>query len=478
MNEMPFLGDLSLNMNPSQFGVSAFGAYGYGGMPGQSSAMFGAYFGGTPATNVVPSADSASDTPDNKENVRQDLTATSSNESSGSDSENQHSATSTSFNSTFSGGYGNHFGAGFMPNPLAQSSPLTPYGLCGMPSASQWNPPQPALQPVPTSGGTLTDISNSSFGVNALAPFSGANPAPWYSTPVAPPSACALPSGAVTPASGHAGDDADDDESEDERDASTAGPRDVTHDDSGIQEPEWKTPYVSKMHSHRGPPYAVHGRLVLLNNNATPAFMVTKEELLRRIGNPEKLNVSIIGAYLRRAKSKNGGKTFVNELKAAGVSVTPGARKQIPANSFMALCEGEAWKLANDYSKISREHFPIDTCAKRLLAQTPGTPDMKYNMFAQALFLTEQFSTILASDRSPGSENGERSPQPVLDQPTQAGLNDFSLRTHGFGVAAHFTATTSLANVLRYALHLIQAESAALYQQPFFNPAAFRRTMP
>lgn len=54
------------------------------------------------------------------------------------------------------------------------------------------------------------------------------------------------------------------------------------------------------VHSHRGPPYAVHGRLVLLNNNTTPAFMVTKEELLRRIGNPEKLNVSIIGAYLRR----------------------------------------------------------------------------------------------------------------------------------------------------------------------------------
>lgn len=88
--------------------------------------------------------------------------------------------------------------------------------------------------------------------------------------------------------------------------------------------------------------------------------------------------------------------------------------------------------------------------------------------------MVEQAAKILDSDRSPGSANGLGNLPPILDPTTQSALNDFTLRTHGFGVAAHATGVNTLLCVLRYATCLLQ------YQQPkFMNATAFRRqTMP
>lgn len=44
----------------------------------------------------------------------------------------------------------------------------------------------------------------------------------------------------------------------------------------------------------------VHGRLVLLNTASTMPYTVSVEELKRRTSAPEKLNVSVISAILRR----------------------------------------------------------------------------------------------------------------------------------------------------------------------------------
>ncbi|KAH7704206.1 Transcription factor AP-2 gamma [Aphelenchoides avenae] len=114
----------------------------------------------------------------------------------------------------------------------------------------------------------------------------------------------------------------------------------------------------------------------------------------------------------------------------------------------------EAWVLAKDYDSLSKKHFPTQAVAANMLG---GQRPMSPQMLRGALDVILEAIKLLDSDRSPGSEKGEKranEPGPAqLDPATQAGLNDFCLRTHGFGVAAHQTAWQSFANVLQAAIH-------------------------
>ena len=82
---------------------------------------------------------------------------------------------------------------------------------------------------------------------------------------------------------------------------------------------------------------SVPGRLSLLSS--ANKYKVTVGEIQRRLSPPESLNASVLGGILRRAKSKDGGKSLRDQLKRVGVALPAGRRKATNVNSLTALVE-------------------------------------------------------------------------------------------------------------------------------------------
>ncbi|VDP75225.1 unnamed protein product [Echinostoma caproni] len=82
----------------------------------------------------------------------------------------------------------------------------------------------------------------------------------------------------------------------------------------------------------------VPGRLSLLSS--TSKYKVTVAEVQRRLSPPECLNASLLGGVLRRAKSKNGGRSLRDKLDKIGLNLPAGRRKAATVTLLTSLVEG------------------------------------------------------------------------------------------------------------------------------------------
>ncbi|KAJ7999548.1 hypothetical protein DPEC_G00195570 [Dallia pectoralis] len=194
---------------------------------------------------------------------------------------------------------------------------------------------------------------------------------------------------------------------------------------------------------------SVPGRLSLLSS--TSKYKVTVAEVQRRLSPPECLNASLLGGVLRRAKSKNGGRSLREKLDKIGLNLPAGRRKAANVTLLTALVEGEAVHLARDFGYVCETEFPAKAIADYL-----GRPHVernevnsRKNMLLAAKQICKEFTDLLTQDRSP---LGNSRPAPILDQGIQGCLTHFSLITHGFGSPAICAAMTSLQNYLNEAL--------------------------
>ncbi|KAG7216795.1 hypothetical protein INR49_021193 [Caranx melampygus] len=85
---------------------------------------------------------------------------------------------------------------------------------------------------------------------------------------------------------------------------------------------------------------SVPGRLSLLSS--TSKYKVTVAEVQRRLSPPECLNASLLGGVLRRAKSKNGGRSLREKLDKIGLNLPAGRRKAANVTLLTSLVEGES----------------------------------------------------------------------------------------------------------------------------------------
>ncbi|KAI6178114.1 Transcription factor AP-2-beta isoform X8 [Aphelenchoides besseyi] len=99
----------------------------------------------------------------------------------------------------------------------------------------------------------------------------------------------------------------------------------------------------------------VPGRLALLHNSTK--FDVTVGEVMRRTSAPENLGISLLGAVLRKAKEKGGYKQLSDQLRNKGIDLVSGRKRTLPPTTFTALCEGEAFKLAEDFGNAIGERL-------------------------------------------------------------------------------------------------------------------------
>ncbi|KAK3574848.1 hypothetical protein QTP86_018433 [Hemibagrus guttatus] len=194
---------------------------------------------------------------------------------------------------------------------------------------------------------------------------------------------------------------------------------------------------------------SVPGRLSLLSS--TSKYKVTVAEVQRRLSPPECLNASLLGGVLRRAKSKNGGRSLREKLDKIGLNLPAGRRKAANVTLLTALVEGEAVHLARDFGYVCETEFPAKAVAEYL-----GRPHVerneinsRKNMLLAAKQICKEFTDLLTQDRSP---LGNSRPVPILDPGIQGCLTHFSLITHGFGSPAICAAMTSLQNYLNEAL--------------------------
>ncbi|CAM9709757.1 unnamed protein product [Lampetra planeri] len=194
---------------------------------------------------------------------------------------------------------------------------------------------------------------------------------------------------------------------------------------------------------------SVPGRLSLLSS--TSKYKVTVGEVQRRLSPPECLNASLLGGVLRRAKSKNGGRSLREKLDKIGLNLPAGRRKTANVTLLTSLVEGEAIHLARDFGYVSETEFPCKAVADYLTRQHADPSDMhtRKNMLLATKQVCKEFADLLTQDRSP---LGNARPPAVLEPGIQAALTHFSLLTHGFGSPAILAALTSFQNYLTEAL--------------------------
>ncbi|VDK45588.1 unnamed protein product [Anisakis simplex] len=184
-------------------------------------------------------------------------------------------------------------------------------------------------------------------------------------------------------------------------------------------------------------------------------------EIHRRIYGPEMLNISILGAYLRKAKEKSGGKALRDELKQYGMNLPSGRRKNGVATTWTCFVEEETQQMAIDLDDTTRRHFPVRNCAQTLLKRLSSIDD-PHNlllMIDNTRRILGELSQIFREDKSP--IHGREMSTPTLDKPLQHGFYNFSCVTHGFGMPAYIAAT----NVIQSVLDALAQENAMLLGQ-------------
>ncbi|EDL14372.1 transcription factor AP-2 beta [Mus musculus] len=189
----------------------------------------------------------------------------------------------------------------------------------------------------------------------------------------------------------------------------------------------------------------------LLDQSVIKKDKVTVGEVQRRLSPPECLNASLLGGVLRRAKSKNGGRSLRERLEKIGLNLPAGRRKAANVTLLTSLVEGEAVHLARDFGYICETEFPAKAVSEYLNRQHTDPSDLhsRKNMLLATKQLCKEFTDLLAQDRTP---IGNSRPSPILEPGIQSCLTHFSLITHGFGAPAICAALTALQNYLTEAL--------------------------
>lgn len=190
----------------------------------------------------------------------------------------------------------------------------------------------------------------------------------------------------------------------------------------------------------------VPGRLSLLS--AAKKYPVTVDEVRRRIMPPECLNASILGAILRKAKAKDGGKTLRASLDGVGVSLPAGQRRTRPITSFTALVEGEAQQAASDLDVLCDRHFDARCVAEQACQKHELREDIEsqFRALEYAIAIVSSVKEVVENDHNAVCGNV---PAPVLPPELQGRLTEFSLLTHSFGSPAIATMSGTVLSVLR-----------------------------
>ncbi|XP_015913039.1 transcription factor AP-2-epsilon isoform X2 [Parasteatoda tepidariorum] len=200
---------------------------------------------------------------------------------------------------------------------------------------------------------------------------------------------------------------------------------------------------------------SVPGRLSLLSS--TSKYKVTVGEVQRRLSPPECLNASLLGGVLRRAKSKNGGRSLREKLEKIGLNLPAGRRKAANVTLLTSLVEGEAIHLARDFGYVCETEFPSRQVGEYLCRNHSDPSDLyrRKELILATKQIMKEFVDLLNQDRSPLCNTRH---QAILEPNIQRHLTHFSLITHGFGSPAIVAALTAVQNFMNESLKYLEKQ--------------------
>ncbi|EYC18090.1 hypothetical protein Y032_0028g1669 [Ancylostoma ceylanicum] len=182
----------------------------------------------------------------------------------------------------------------------------------------------------------------------------------------------------------------------------------------------------------------VPGRTSLLSS--TTKYRVTVGEIQRRISPPECLNASLLGGILRRAKSKDGGKTLRDSLRKIGLTLPAGRRKQANVTAWTALVEEEAVHMAKDFALVCEKEFharEIGIYLTKASLSLDHDVIKRRTMLENSKKIVSELCDLLSADRTPLTPFiALTRPSVTLDPTIQQHLSHYTLMTHGFGGVA------------------------------------------
>uniref|UniRef100_A0A1I7XI55 TF_AP-2 domain-containing protein n=1 Tax=Heterorhabditis bacteriophora TaxID=37862 RepID=A0A1I7XI55_HETBA len=154
-------------------------------------------------------------------------------------------------------------------------------------------------------------------------------------------------------------------------------------------------------------------------------YEVTLSELRRRAGAPESLNCSLLGSYLRLAKSKEVGKELRDKLEKHGLNVTSRRRKGMQVSTFTYLVEEEAMKMSTELDQLVRHYFPAKALVRHLQKRNSSylLEERKRDILG-AVRILDELNIVLDEVQTPLCKE---SPPPNKDKELQEGVNLFSL---------------------------------------------------
>ncbi|XP_064240164.1 transcription factor AP-2 gamma-like [Aotus nancymaae] len=121
-----------------------------------------------------------------------------------------------------------------------------------------------------------------------------------------------------------------------------------------------------------------------------------QKECARRLSPPECLNASLLGGVLRRARSKNGGRSLREKLDKIGLNLLARRWKAAHVTLLTSLVEGEAVHLARDFAYVCEAEFPSKPVAEYLTRPHLGGRNevaTRKNMLLAAHLITHGFGS-------------------------------------------------------------------------------------
>lgn len=172
-----------------------------------------------------------------------------------------------------------------------------------------------------------------------------------------------------------------------------------------------------------------------------PSYIVTPEEMCRRIQGPERLNSSNLSINLRRSKVTNGGTRLREQLNEHGINLEKSSRQKVYPNRVIGLVEAEVLHLGLDLEATVSEDYPVEDIAEEILTQTAnidatyGTNHM--NMFSNMKTFSECMSSMESVFTSVVPPLSGIVPAASRNRILNRALENYSSTTHGLGIVSH-----------------------------------------
>uniref|UniRef100_H0XMB4 Transcription factor AP-2 C-terminal domain-containing protein n=1 Tax=Otolemur garnettii TaxID=30611 RepID=H0XMB4_OTOGA len=185
-------------------------------------------------------------------------------------------------------------------------------------------------------------------------------------------------------------------------------------------------------------------------SSSTSKCKVTVAEVQRRLSPLECLNASLLGGVLRRAKSKNGGRSFREKEDEMGLNLPASRRKAAPVTLLTSSVQGEAIHLSRDFVCVCEAEIPGKPVAEYLTRpHLGGRNEMaaSKNRLLVAQQVCTEFADLLNQDPTP---NGNSRPTPV--RTNIQNCSHLGFITHRFGSQAIRAAVSALQNLIKKAL--------------------------